>query len=386
MKIREIRHRTVRLQGNVANALVNFSTHTVSLVAVISDQVRNGRPVVGLAFDGIGRFAQPSILAERMIPRLLQAAPESLLGADGLLAPDKVLDCAMQNEKPGGHGDRAHAAAALELAIWDLNAKLADEPAAATIARSQGLALQPSVSVYAAGGYYYPGATGEKLAEEISHYRDLGFTRFKMKIGGASLGEDLQRVESAAKAAGRPSALAVDANGRFTLDQAIACGKALYDFGLWWYEEAVDPLDFESHALLAQVYPGRLATGENLFSPQDVKNLALYGGMRPGLDIFQMDSSLSCGVTGYLRMLREMESRGFWRSQAFPHGGQLMALHVVAGLGLGGCEVYPGVFAPVGGFCDGQAVNNGQVKVPDLPGFGFECKPELAREFAQLVQ
>jgi L-alanine-DL-glutamate epimerase-like enolase superfamily enzyme len=151
-----------------------------------------------------------------------------------------------------------------------------------------------------------------------------------------------------------------------------------------WYEEACDPLDFEANAQLATQYKGALATGENLFSHQDVKNLVVFGGARPDRDIFQMDSGLSYGVTGYARMLREMENRGFSRRFAYPHGGQLMALHVVAGLGLGGSEVYPGVFQPIGGFADDMTIENGTVRLPQRPGFGFEGKTELANEFKQL--
>ena len=161
--------------------------------------------------------------------------------------------------------------------------------------------------------------------------------------------------------------------------------RAIEDYGLMWYEEAGDPLDFELNSVLASEYEGALATGENLFSHQDAKNLALYGGMRRALDIFQMDPGLSYGITEYAKMIVEMEARGFDRAQAFPHSGQLIGLHVVSGLGLGGCEVYPGVFQPMGGFTDDALVEHGSVRVPDAPGFGFEGKSNLIREFSRLV-
>jgi len=352
----------------------------------VTDQVRNGKPVIGLSFNSIGRYAQSGIIAQRMAPRLLAAKPESLLQENGQLSAEKVLACAMQNEKPGGHGDRAHAASALELAVWDLNAKLNDEPVSALIARHFGRTHYSSkVSVYAAGGYYYPGEQAGRLEQEFSGYRDLGFDRFKMKIGGATLTEDMARIERALTIAGAGQKLAVDANGRFSLEQAIAYGEAMQGYDLLWYEEAGDPLDFELNALLAKEYKGALATGENLFSHQDVKNLALFGGVRPDLDIFQMDPGLCYGVTEYARMLTELESRGFDRKFCYPHSGQLLGLHVVAGLGLGGCEVYPGVFQPMGGFGDSTKIEQGIVKVSEAAGFGFEQKANLMAEFATLV-
>ena len=387
LRIVNIIERPVRLQSNISNALVNFSSHTVSIVAIVTDRIKDGRPAIGLAFDSIGRYAQSGIINSRMIPRLMSARPESLLQDCGTqFSPEKVLACVLQNEKPGGHGDRAQAASALELAVWDLNAKLNDEPVSVTIARHYGRKERsPRVAVYAAGGYYYDGASESGLADEIAAYQEKGFNQFKIKIGGASLTADVKRIEAALRVAGAGSNLAVDANGRFTLEQALDYARAIEGHALMWFEEAGDPLDFELNSRLAAGYTGALATGENLFSRQDVKNLALFGGMRPGLDIFQMDPGLSYGISEYARMIAEMETRGFDRDQAFPHSGQLIGLHVVSGLGLGGCEVYPGVFQPMGGFADAMQVEDGSVRVPDAPGFGFEGKSDLIHEFAQLL-
>ena len=387
MKITKILEKSVSLNSNVSNSLINFSTHTVSLIALVTDQVRNGRPVIGLSFNSIGRYAQSGIIDKRMAPRLLAAKPDSLLQDDGKLSAEKVLACAMQNEKPGGHGDRAHAASGLELAVWDLNAKLNDEPASVLIARHYGRKnYSPKISVYAAGGYYYPGEQAGRLEKELSTYQNLGFNRFKMKIGGATLVEDVKRIERVLSVVGAGNKLAVDANGRFNLEQAIAYGRALQPYQLMWYEEAGDPLDFELNSLLAKEYKGALATGENLFSHQDVKNLALFGGARPELDIFQMDPGLSYGVTEYARMLVELESRGFDRKFCYPHSGQLMGLHTVAGLGLGGCEVYPGVFEPIGGLGDQTTIDDGVVTISEAAGFGFEEKSNLMAHFTALTE
>ena len=387
MRLVKVVESPVKLQGNISNALVNFSSHTVSALAIVTDQVRNGKPVVGLSFNSIGRFDQSGIIRTRMIPRLLEAAPETLIDqTSGLFGPEKVLACILKNEKPGGHGDRAQAASAIELAIWEVNARLNDEPVSATIARHYGRAgRDQDVQVYAAGGYYYDGVSDRALQEEIANYQNLGFTKFKMKIGGANLTEDIKRIEAAITQAGSAQNLAVDANGRFNLKQALAYGKAIEAYKLWWYEEAGDPLDFELNALLSKEYRCALATGENLFSHQDVKNLVLFGGVRANLDIFQMDPGLSYGITEYVKMLHELESRGFSRRFAFPHGGQLMGLHVVSGLGLGGCETYPSIFQPMGGFADDMKFENGHAMMPDTPGFGFERKSNLINEFIKLV-
>ncbi|WP_028603068.1 mandelate racemase/muconate lactonizing enzyme family protein [Ottowia thiooxydans] len=387
MRITDIRELTVPLEGNIANALVNFSEHTVSLVAVFTDVVRQGKPLVGLAFDSIGRFAQGGLLRERFIPRLLAAPPADLLTDDGTaFDAARALKVMMRNEKPGGHGDRAAAVGALELALWDLNAKLRDEPACHTIARHFGRTAADGVHVYAAGGYYYPGEDNvRRLSDELAGYRDQGFSAFKIKIGGASLSQDMERVHAALEMAGGGSNLAVDANGRFDLPTALEYAEQLKPLELRWYEEVGDPLDFELNRLVIEGYGGRVATGENLFSTADVRNLLRFGGMRRGIDVFQMDAGLAYGLTEYTNMLALMEAAGYDRAQAHPHGGHLINLHIATGLGLGGCEAYPGVFQPFGGYPPGCAVGGGLVRPTDAPGFGLEAKQELAPSLRQLL-
>lgn len=387
MRIVDIRERSVPLRGAISNSVVSFADHTVSLVAVISDVIRDGRPVAGVAFNSIGRFAQSGILRDRMIPRVLAAPPETLLDTDsGRIDPARVLASAMRDEKPGGHGDRAAAAASIELACWDLLAKIDDVPAHAIIADHHG--RQPNsagVPVYAAGGYYRSDGDDRGLVDEVCGYLDAGYQAVKIKIGGAPLDEDRRRIEAVLSVVGDGGRLAVDANGRFDCATALAYGQALEPYRLRWYEEPVDPLDLRSHRELAGAYSGALATGENLFSVGDTVNLLDFGGLRPDRDLLQMDAGLSYGLTEYAAMIDLMEQRGFDRRQAVPHGGHLINLHIVTGMGLGGCEAYPGVFAPFGGYTDDCAVVDGVITPGQRPGFGLEGKPGLDVEIGALL-
>ncbi len=389
MRIVEWRERTVPIDGGVRNAVVSFADHTVSIVAAVSDQRRRGRPVVGFGFNSIGRYGQGGILRQRLFPRLRAADPQVLVTEDGRsFDPAAVAAVAMTNEKPGGHGDRAGAVAAVELAVWDLEAKLRDEPACATIARAAGRdGAVGRASVYAAGGYYYDGDDSvDRLRAELEGYRSLGFDAFKIKVGGAPLDVDLARIEAALDVAGAGARLAVDANGRFDLDTAQAYGRALAPYGLRWFEEPGDPLDYALLHQLIAGYDGAVATGENLFSAIDVENLVRFGGMRPGIDIVQIDPGLSYGITEYGRVLDRLEAHGFDRTSCFPHGGHLINLHVVVGLGLGGCEAYPGVFGPFGGYAPTCAIGDGTVLPSDAPGFGLEEKPDLAPHLAAMIE
>lgn len=387
IRITEIREISIPLRGQVANAVVNFAEHDVSLVAVFSDVIRNGAPVVGLGFNSIGRFSQPGLLNRRFIPRVLAAAPESLAGGPhGGPDPAKVRDVAMRNEKPGGHGDRASAVAALELAVWDLAAKLGDEPAWVTMANAFGATPhRDGCEVYAAGGYYYSGASERTLSDELAAYLDQGFTSVKMKIGGAPLHEDIARVEEAIRVLGGGSKVAVDANGRFALDEALNWGKHFDGYGLRWLEEMGDPLDYAIQAALAARLQTPVATGENLFSRQDVRNLLAFGGPRPGRDIFQMDAGLSYGLGEYAGMIADLEQAGHSRQQVMPHGGHLINLHIVTALGLGGCEAYPKVFVPFGGYAPQCRLADGRIRPSDAPGYGLEQKEELKPEIERIL-
>jgi L-alanine-DL-glutamate epimerase-like enolase superfamily enzyme len=377
VRIVDVREQRVSLRSEIRNAAISFAEMDTSVVAVVSDVVRNGKPVVGYGFNSNGRYSAGGIL-RRLIPRLLEADPAALLDDDGRLDPERVWAAAMQNEKPGGHGERAVAVAALDMAVFDLAAKLEEQPLHRYLAERYGDGgSDESVFVYAAGGYYYPGKELVQLQDEMRRYLDLGYTVVKLKIGGAPLADDLARVEAVIDVVGDAARVAVDANGRFDLATALAYAQALEPYGLFWYEEAGDPLDFELQARLAEAYAPPLATGENLFAHQEARNLLRYGGMRSDRDVLQVDPALAYGFVEYLRVLDVLAEHGWSPRRCIPHGGHQFALHIAAGLRLGGNESYPGVFAPIGGFADGVAVVDGRVRPGDACGIGIEEKAEL---------
>jgi L-alanine-DL-glutamate epimerase-like enolase superfamily enzyme len=386
MKIVDIREATKPIQSQIRNAYIDFSKMTLSLVAVITDVVQNGRPVVGYGFNSNGRYGQGALIQERFRPRVLEAKPESLLDESGNnLDPAKVWARMMTNEKPGGHGERSVAVGTIDMAVWDAVAKIEGKPLFQLLADRYGDG-KPNrrVFVYAAGGYYYPGKDIETLKQEMLKYIDRGYTVVKQKIGGAALGEDLRRIEAVLGILKPGQRLAVDANGRFDLKTAIQYGVALSQYNLFWYEEPGDPLDYELQAELGKHYAGSMATGENLFSMQDARNLIRYGGLRRDRDWLQFDCALSYGLVEYLRTLEMLREHGWSPSRCIPHGGHQMSLNIAAGLGLGGNESYPDLFQPYGGFPDGVKVEDGCILMPELPGIGFEGKADLYAEMKAL--
>jgi len=381
MRIVDIRESTAKLASSMRNAVIDFSRMTTSVVAIVTDVVRDGKPVVGYGCGSNGRYAQGGILRERLLPRIRETDPDSLLDANGNFDPFRIQACMMLNEKPGGHGDRAVAAAVVDMAVWDAVAKIEEKPLWQLLSeRFNGGRHNDRVLVYPGGGYYYPGKEIEQLQAEMRAYREQGYRIVKMKIGGAPIADDIRRIEAVLEIVGTGGNLAVDANGRYDLETAIAFGNAAAPYKLCWFEEPGDPLDFQLNAELCRHYDPPIATAENLFSAQDVKNLALYGGMRSDRDWIQMDPALGYGLSEYLKMLDETEKLGWKRKRHIPHGGHLLGLHMAAGLQLGGTESYPLVFQPFGGFTDGAVIEDGFTAPPMAPGLGIEQKAELYKE------
>ncbi|HEX2830816.1 MAG TPA: enolase C-terminal domain-like protein [Burkholderiales bacterium] len=379
MRIVGIKEVAVPLNTSMRNAAFDFSEMTTSVVAVKTDVVRGGKPVIGYAFNSTGRYACGAQMRARFIPRILKAAPESLLNEAGTnLDPAKILAAMMQREKPGGHTERSIAIGTIEVACWDAVAKIEDKPLHRVLAeRYSDGRVQDKVQCYVGGGWYHAGKGVEHLQDEIRKRLAEGYTTMKIKVGGAPIPEDVKRIEAALKVVGEGQRLAVDANGAFDRSRALAYAEALAPFDLRWFEEPTDPLAFATLAEVAARYGAPIGTGENLFSTPDIENLVRFGGLRADRDILQIDVPQSYGIVQFSRTLEMLKGLGWNRASIFPHGGNQMTLHIVGGFGLGGCEAYPDVFGAFAGFADDAKVENGWLKLPDRPGIGFEGQNEL---------
>ncbi len=387
MRITDIREIAIPLNSSIRNAVFDFSEMTTSVVAVTTDVIRDGRPVVGFAFNSTGRYACGAQMRDRLIPRIMKAAPESLLNDAGdNLDPEKILSCMMQREKPGGHTERSVAVGTIEVAVWDAVAKIQERPLHAVLADIyNGGQVRKQIPCYVGGGWYAPNKGIPELQDEIRNRLAQGYTTMKIKVGGASVAEDLARIEASLKVVGGSDHLAVDANAGLSSERALAYAKALAPYKLRWFEEPTDPLDFALLSEVASVYPSPIGTGENLFSTQDIQNLVHFGGLRKDRDIIQIDVPQSYGIVQFGRTVKMLESRGWGRHSIFPHGGNLMTLAIVAGFGLGGCEAYPGTFGIFAGFADDSMVDNGMLSLSERPGIGFEGQNTLYEVMRRIV-
>jgi L-alanine-DL-glutamate epimerase-like enolase superfamily enzyme len=352
LRIAELRERTVSIAAPMRNAAIGFGEMTASALVLVS-----GDGTAGYAFDSIGRYGKGALLRERFFPRLVgKEFPDPV-------DPPALARAAMDNEKPGGHGERPGAIGLIEAAAWDLRAKAQGLPLWRSIADYYGTPASAAISVYATCGHF-----GDRvsLADEVRKAIDLGYRTVKIKALGKE--EDFRRLERIADLA----PVAIDLNGADAADQWFARAA---QFEPAWIEEPVPPLDFLGLRRRAENSPVPLATGENLFSYDDARNLLHYGGLRPQQDFVQIDPLLAYGVDEYVRILHLYSA---WpRQQFLPHAGHLFNAHCVAGLGLGMAEAAPDSSLVYGGYWDGVRVDGGGVKIPDAPGVGYEAKANL---------
>lgn len=391
MKIISIQERTVSLASAMANAAIAFDAMTASAV-VVEIETKTGR-FAGLGFSSIGRFGHGGLLRERFIPRLKAASPSDFIDpATEKFSMAQVWALLMKNEKEGGHGERSGAVGVLETALWDAWAKSEGLPLWALLQREFGHPYeansQPANSIapgrtriYASGGHYpTDDSNQEQLADEVKQTLDQGYGWFKMKIGGTSIDADLVRIERALSGAGQSHVLAVDANCAYEDTQSEKNLSLIDDLQLRWIEEPVNPLSFQKLAYTKSRLLTPIATGENIFSTADTQNLLNYGGLQPGKDVLQMDCVLSYGICEYMRMINFAVSHGWSRRDFYPHAGHQAALHICAGLGLGGHET-ASARGPFGGVSQDTKIEDGIATLGDRPGAGIENKPSLFRLF-----
>jgi L-alanine-DL-glutamate epimerase-like enolase superfamily enzyme len=302
------------------------------------------------------------------------------------LDPFRAWKVMMTGEKPGGHGERCVAVGALDMALWDAAAKIAHLPLYRFVADRIGApkVMNPTVAVYAGGGYYYPTDDVVRLCDEIRRFCDLGYRRAKIKIGIAPLAQDLKRIDAVARLLEGPEHLAVDAIYSYTPESSVEAADALAPLGLWWFEDICDPLDFDTLAGVARRYAPPIAAGEALFSSAEANLLDQHGGLRHDRDILLFDPVHCYGLPGYLQIVELLEQRGWPRTSFWPHGGHLFCLHVAAALRLGGAEVNPLCFQPFGGYGDDTIISEGVAIPPQIPGIGFEGKQDLRDLLANL--
>ena len=272
------------------------------------------------------------------------------------------------NRKPVAKGVYIAAMGAVDIAIWDIIGKALGLPVCDVLG-----VFSTKIRVYAAGGYYEEGKGVSELVREMEGYVKEGFHAVKMKVGGEPMDVDRERVRAVREAVGPKIDLMIDANNRWTAAEAIRFGRMVEKYNPFWFEEPVEPDDFEGCAEVKRVLDTPIAAGENEFTRWGARELI------PAVDVLQCDTILSGGITEGRKIAALASAHHIPFS---PHGSPHMALHLLASVPNALImETYPAVESQYNLALPLFPVSNGFIEVPRVPGLGIDPAPEMIRKY-----
>jgi L-alanine-DL-glutamate epimerase-like enolase superfamily enzyme len=342
---------------------VQFSTRAVTAREYCLVRIRSTDGVEGLGYcyavNTSGRLLAIAV-TDLLAPRLVGQDSHRVEGLWGDMYQEALLQ--------GRVGGVMRALSALDIALWDLNARSVGLP----LYRYLGASLLDRVPAYASGGYYWPGKTTADLAEEVrGHVRD-GYTAVKIKVGRLSPAAEAERLAAAREAAGPDVLLMLDANNAFReLPSALRMMRALEPYDPYWIEEPFLPDDIDNHAELARRTPVMVATGEIEAGRWRFKELL----EKHAASILQTDATVCGGITEWRRITATASSFGVTVS---PHAWHDVHVHLVASApNATWAEFMPDDhIVNFRRLIDTQLVaEGGHLILPQTPGLGFTFDP-----------
>jgi L-alanine-DL-glutamate epimerase-like enolase superfamily enzyme len=295
---------------------------------------------------------------------------ELVEGADAMAPPAcwAAMQRALRNA--GRQGVGAMAVSAVDIALWDLRARLLGLPLAATLPR-----FHDAVPIYGSGGFC--SYTDARLAEQLSGWVQQGIPRVKMKVG-RDPGRDPRRLRAAREAIGPEAELMVDANGAFEAKWALVWAERYAEHGVRWFEEPVSSEDREGLRLLRDRGPAGMAIAAGEYE-WDLPGLAELAGC---VDVLQADVTRCGGITNFLRADGICRGRQIRLSA---HCAPAVSAHACCGVEtLAHLEYFHDHVRLEGMLFDGTLTPEGGSLVPDSdrPGLGLELKRDDAARFA----
>ena len=343
-------------QRAIRNGLYTYSESGTALVRV---RTKDG-------IEGIG-WANGHSGAHNVIYEAAHALGTHAVGLD-VTDTECLWDRMFQPKLFGRRGLTLRAMAAIDNAMWDAAGKTLGLP----LYKMLG-GFRKRVPAYIAGGYYMEDKTLDDLADEMRAKVSIGARYVKMKIGGAPMREDAERVRVVREAVGPDVEVMVDANNAYSPLEALKIARMLEPYEPYWFEEPVHAEDYEG---LAKVRAGTsipIATGENEYSRYGFRDLIASGGA----DILQADACVMGGISEW-RHVASLASAH--RIPMAPHGSALLHVHLVAGVS-NGLIVESGMpdlkNRAKGMFLESLTLDqDGMMTAPERPGIGITLNEE----------
>jgi L-alanine-DL-glutamate epimerase-like enolase superfamily enzyme len=341
----------------ISNGLHTYETSDMSVVTIETD--------AGITGYGVGR-PRPG---EKEFRATFLA---TLVGKDPTLT-EAIWAGLWSPKMSGRRGYETRALSSIDIALWDIKAKLAGLP----LYRMLG-GYRQNIPIYMAGGYYQTGKDTAALQRELASFVALGARAVKMKVGAVPIAEDVARVKAARAAIGPDIGLLLDANCAYRAHEAIQFAARIEEFEPFWFEEAVQPDDYEGFRKIAAHTTIPLATGENEYTKHGFRDLIATNAIA----FLNPDVRYMGGVTEFMKVAAMAQAHGL---DIAPHGDQQAHLHVLAAIPNGRLlEFYPPEVnaMAVDIYLHAPAINaDGTVTVPEVPGAGLDPNEKVLAPF-----
>jgi D-arabinonate dehydratase len=327
--------------------------HIYAQVSVGLIKIQTDDGVTGIGIGGAGEIERATVA--RLTPELIGEDPINVERLWHKMWVPKLI---------GRRGLTTRAISALDIALWDIRAKVAGLPLYKLLG-----GYRDRVPTYIAGGYYAEGKGLKELAEEMETNLAMGARAVKMKIGGVSIREDVERVKVVRQTIGPDVKLMVDANCAYRHYEAIQIAKRIEEYDIFWFEEPVAPDDYAGHRKVAEATTIPIATGENEYTRYGFRDLIAHHSAA----IFNADAKILGGVTEFMKVAALAQAHDL---DIAPHGSQDIHVHLVAAIANGLIlEYYPESVDPlrVTMYEHNLTLNDdGTVSPPNVPGIGIE--------------
>ncbi|ETX00041.1 MAG: mandelate racemase [Candidatus Entotheonella factor] len=347
----------------IRNGKYTYTTVGLNLIHVHTDD-----GITGVGWGGGPAFGRPAELTQAFVDHFKPA----LVGEDPLCYR-RLWHRMWEPKIVGRRGMSTQTISAIDIALWDLAGKALGQP----IYKLLG-AYTDRIPAYIAGGYYEEGKGLKELAEEMETNLELNAKAIKMKIGGAPIREDVERVRVVRETIGPDVHLLVDANNAYTAYQAIDIARKLEPYDIFWFEEPVAPDDYRGHAQVTRSTSIPVATGENEYTRYGFRDLIAHEAAH----ILNPDAQILGGITEFMHVASLAAAHDL---QIAPHGAQEVHIHLVAAIPNGLIlEVYRETVDPLRSqiFKERLALDeDGYVVAPDRPGLGVEPNYDLLQQY-----
>jgi len=273
----------------------------------------------------------------------------------------------------GRRGLTTRAIAGIDIALWDLRAKVAGMP----LYKMLG-GFRNRMPTYVAGGYYEDGKGLKELQQEMLDNVELGAKAVKMKIGAVPIREDVERVKAVREAIGPDVSLLVDANCAYRAYEAVQIAKRMEEYDIFWFEEPVAPDDYEGHKRLADMTIIPIASGENEYTRYGFRDLIATGAV----PILNADAKVLGGVTEWMKVAALAQAHDL---RIAPHGSQDIHIHLVSAISNGLIlEYYRDSTDPMHGKILKETLrlnDDGTVSPTESPGIGVDPNYEFLEQY-----